>query len=79
MLKIVRLGLVTAAVSVFILAGQSSAGAATLPALPAVPSASAVPVVGGLVDSLVGIATGTAYGAGGAVLAVVSSVTGGAV
>jgi hypothetical protein len=79
MLQIVRLGLVTAAVSVFILAGQSSAGAATLPALPAVPSASAVPVVGGLVDSLVGIATGTAYGAGGAVLAVVSSVTGGAV
>jgi hypothetical protein len=36
-------------------------------------------VVGGLVDSLVGIATGTAYGAAGATLAVVSSVTGGAV
>jgi hypothetical protein len=80
MKRFVRLGLVIAAVSAFTLAGQSSASAATLPALPvAVPSASAVPVFGGLVDSLVGITTGTVYGAGGAVLAVVSSVTGGAV
>jgi hypothetical protein len=79
MIKIIRLALVTAAVSAFILAGQASASAATVPALPAAPSASAVPVVGGLVDSLVGIATGTAYGAAGATLAVVSSVTGGAV
>jgi hypothetical protein len=79
MKRLVRLGLVIAAVSAFTLAGQSSASAATLPALPAVPSVSAVPVFGGLVDSLVGITTGAAYGAGGAVLAVVSSVTGGAV
>jgi hypothetical protein len=76
MKRIVHLGLVIAAVAAFTLVGQSSASAATLPPLPALPSASAVPVVGGLVDSLVGIATGTAYGAGGAVLAVVSSVTG---
>jgi hypothetical protein len=79
MIKIARLGLVTAAVSAFVLAGQSSASAATLPALPAAPSLSVIPIFGGLADSLIGIATGTAYGAGGAVLAVVSSLTGGAV
>jgi hypothetical protein len=33
-------------------------------------------VIGGLVDSLVGIATGTVHGAAGAALAVVSSVLG---
>jgi hypothetical protein len=79
MKKIVRLVLVIGAASAFILAGQSSASAATVPALPAVPSASAVPVVGGLVDSLVGIATGTYYGAAGATVAVLNSVTGGAI
>jgi hypothetical protein len=73
MKRIVHLGLVTAAVAAFTLVGQSPASAATLPPLP---SASAVPVFGGLVDSLVGIATGTVYGAGGATLAVVHSVTG---
>jgi hypothetical protein len=77
MTKIVRLGLVVAAVSVLTLAGQSAASAATVPALPATPSASSVPVVGGLVDSLVGIATGTYYGAADATLAVVNSLTGG--
>jgi hypothetical protein len=76
--KIVRLGLVTAAAFVALLAGASSAGAATVTALPAAPSASGVPVVGGLADSLVGIATGTAYGAAGATMAVVNSLTGGA-
>jgi hypothetical protein len=38
-----------------------------------------LPIIGGLVDSVVGIATGTAYGIAGAVHAVVSSVTGGRV
>jgi hypothetical protein len=79
MIKTARLGLVTAAVSAFILAGQSSASAATVPALPAIPSASGVPVVGGLIDSLVGIATGTYYGAADATMAVVNALTGGAV
>jgi hypothetical protein len=79
MKKIMHLGLVIGAVSAFILAGQSSASAATVPALPSVPSASSVPVVGGLVDSLVGIATGTYYGATGATFAVLNSVTGGAI
>jgi hypothetical protein len=36
-----------------------------------------LPIVGGLVDSVVGIATGTAYGIAGAAHAVVSSVAGG--
>jgi hypothetical protein len=36
-------------------------------------------VLGGLVDSLVGIATGTYYGAADATFAVVNSLTGGAV
>jgi hypothetical protein len=74
MIKIFRLGLVSAVVCAFILITQSTASAVTLP-FPAVPS-TGLPVIGGLVDSLVGIATGTAYGAGGAVLAVVSSLTG---
>jgi hypothetical protein len=79
MIKIVRLGLVLAAVSAFTLAAQSPASAVTVPPLPATPSASGVPVVGGLVDSLVGIATGTYSGAGDATAAVVNSLTGGAV
>jgi hypothetical protein len=51
---------------------------APVPTFPTVPS-SGVPVVGGLIDSLVGIGTGTVYGAGGAVLAVLNSLTGGAI
>ena len=75
MIKIFRVGLVTAMVTAFIVTAQSAASAVALPPLPAVPS-TGLPVVGGLIDALVGIATGTAYGAAGAVLAVVSSVTG---
>jgi hypothetical protein len=74
--KIVRLGLVIAAVFAFNFAGQSSADAATVPPLPSVPSTGA-PVVGGLIDSLAGIVTGTYYGAAGATMAVVNSLTGG--
>jgi hypothetical protein len=76
MTKIVRLGLGIAAVFAFNLAGQSSASAATVPMLPSPPSSGA-PVVGGLVDSLAGIATGTYYGAADATMAVVNSLTGG--
>jgi hypothetical protein len=76
--KITRFGLMISAVSAIILAGPLSASAATMPTLPSVPSVPA-PVVGGLIDSLVGIATGTAYGAGSATLAVLNSLTGGAV
>ena len=76
--KIVRFGLMIAAASALILAAPLSASAATLPPLPSVPSVPA-PVVGGLIDSLVGIATGTAYGAGSATLAVLNSLTGGAI
>jgi hypothetical protein len=75
---IARVGLVTTTAFVFLLAGVASADAATVPALPATPPASGVPVVGGLADSLVGIATGTYYGAGDATMAVVNSLTGGA-
>jgi hypothetical protein len=74
--KIVRLGLLNGAAFAFLLAGQSSAGAATVPALPSPPSSGA-PVVGGLMDSLAGIATGTYYGAADATMAVVNSLTGG--
>ncbi len=77
MTKIVRLGLVTAAAFAFVLVGQSPAGAATVPPLPSPPSSGA-PVVGGLLDSLVGIAVGTYYGAADATTAVVNSLTGGA-
>ncbi len=76
MTKIIRLGLAIAAVFAFSLAGQSPASAATAPTLPSVPSTGA-PIVGGLIDSLAGIGTGTAYGAAGAGLAVVNSLTGG--
>jgi hypothetical protein len=76
MIKIVRLGLAIAAIFALNLAGQSPASAAAAPALPSPPSSGA-PIVGGLVDSLAGIATGTAYGAAGAGLAVVNSLTGG--
>jgi hypothetical protein len=79
MKRIVRLGLVVAAVSAFTLVGQSSASAATVPPLPYIPSASAVPVVGGLVDSVVGITTGAYYGAADATFAVLNSLTVGAV
>jgi hypothetical protein len=79
MIKIVRLGLVIAAASAFTLAAQTPASALTVPALPATPSLSGLPVVGGLGDSLVGIATGTYYGAADATVAVVNSLTGGAV
>jgi hypothetical protein len=37
----------------------------------------ALPIVGGLIDSTVGIVTGAYYGIAGATHAVVSSVTGG--
>jgi hypothetical protein len=71
---IARLGVVTAAVSAFVLAAQSAAGAVvTVPPLPATPSFSGLPVVGGLLDSLVGIATGTYYGAADATFAVLNS------
>ena len=76
--KITRFGLMIAAVSAIILAGPLSASAATMPTLPSVPSVPA-PVVGGLIDSLVGITYGTAYGAGSATLAVLNSLTGGAI
>ena len=76
MTKIVRLGLAIAAVFAFNLAGPSPASAATAPTLPSPPSSGA-PIVGGLIDSLVGIGTGTTYGAAGAALAVVNSLTGG--
>jgi hypothetical protein len=75
MIKTVRLGLVAALATAFVVATQSTAGAVTLPPFPVVPS-TGLPVVGGLVDSLVGIATGTVHGAAGAALAVVSSVLG---
>jgi hypothetical protein len=39
----------------------------------------AIPIVGGLIDSVVGIVTGTAYGIAGAAHSVVSSVSGGRV
>jgi hypothetical protein len=72
--------LVATAVGGLMLAGVPLASAATLPAAVAVPSAvgtaspgTGLPVVGGLVDSVVGIITGTAYGIGGAASAVVCS------
>jgi hypothetical protein len=70
----VRSGLVIAAtVGAFVLAVQAPASAIVVPPLPATPSASGVPVVGGLLDSLVGITTGTYYGAADATFAVVNS------
>ncbi|MEA2614694.1 MAG: hypothetical protein QOE72_477 [Chloroflexota bacterium] len=39
----------------------------------------AIPIVGGLIDSVVGIVTGAAYGISGAAHSVVSSVSGGRV
>jgi hypothetical protein len=71
MIKTVRLGLVAARATASVVATRSTAGAVTLPPFPVVPS-TGLPVIGGLVDSLVGIATGAA----GAALAVVSSVLG---
>jgi hypothetical protein len=38
-----------------------------------------IPIIGGLIDSVVGIATGTAYGISGAVHSVVASLSGGRV
>jgi hypothetical protein len=38
-----------------------------------------IPIVGGLIDSVVGIATGAAYGISGAAHSVAASVTGGRV
>jgi hypothetical protein len=73
MIKIIRLGLVPAAVAAYIVAAQSSASAATVPALPATPSFSGIAVLGGLLDSLVGIATGTYYGAADATMAVLNT------
>lgn len=74
--KIVRFGSMIVTVSALVLAGQWSASAATMPPLPSIPS-TGIPVVGGLVDSVAGIAVGTAYGAGAATLAVLNSLTGG--
>jgi hypothetical protein len=71
--KFARLGVVTTAVSAFLLAAQSAASALTVPPLPAPPSLSGVPVFGGLLDSLVGIATGSYYGAAGAAFAVLNT------
>jgi hypothetical protein len=71
--KFARLGVVTTAVPAFVLAAQSAASALTVPPLPATPSLSGVPVFGGLLDSLVGIATGTYYGAADATVAVLNT------
>ena len=59
--------LVVTAVGGLMLAGMPLAGAATLPAAP---SPGGLPIVGALVDSVVGIVTGTTYGIGGAASAV---------
>lgn len=67
-LSIVRRSLlVAAAVGGLMLAGMPLVGAATLPAAP---SPGGLPIVGALVDSVVGIVTGTTYGIGGAASAV---------
>jgi len=70
--------LVTAAVGGLMLASMPLASAATLPAPGAVPGAvtaaapvPSLPIVGGLVDSVIGIVTGTLYGISGAASAVV--------
>ncbi|WP_158887149.1 hypothetical protein [Amycolatopsis anabasis] len=81
-----RFLLVTAVAGVMILAGQSLAGAAILPEAASSPAmagnaaspGTGIPILGGLVDSVVGIVTGTAYGIGDAVKAVLASLTGGA-
>jgi hypothetical protein len=68
--------LVATAVGGLMLAGVPPASAATLPAAVASPSAviatpgTGVPVAGGLIDSVVGIITGTFYGIRGAASAV---------
>jgi hypothetical protein len=71
--KFARLGVVTTAVSAFVLAAQSAASAATVPALPATPSLGGVPVIGALLDSVVGIVTGAYYGAADATFAVLNT------
>jgi hypothetical protein len=70
--------LVATAAAGLMFAGTPLAGAATAPAPGAVPGAvtgaapvPSLPVVGGLVDSVVGITTGTLYGISGAASAVV--------
>jgi hypothetical protein len=63
------------------LASVSPASAATLPAAIVAPSAVSIaspgtglPIVGGLVDSVVGIVTGTVFGISGAARAVACSI-----
>jgi hypothetical protein len=68
--------IVATAVGGLMLASMPLASAATTPAPGAIPGAAAAPVpslpiVGGLVDSVVGITTGTLYGISGAASAVV--------
>jgi hypothetical protein len=70
--------LVATAAGGLMLASSPLAGAATTPAPGAIPGAvtgaapvPSLPVVGGLVDSVVGITTGTLYGISGAASAVV--------
>jgi hypothetical protein len=71
--KFARLGVVTTAVSAFVLAAQSAASAATVPPFPATPSLGGVPVIGALLDSVVGIVTGAYYGAADATFAVLNT------
>jgi hypothetical protein len=74
-MNLVRRSILVGSASVIaLLAGQSVAGAETAPV--ASPGAG-IPVFGGLVDSVVGIVTGTVYGIGGAASAVLASLTGG--
>jgi hypothetical protein len=62
--------LVVSAVGGLMLAGVPLASTATLPAAVAAPSPGGLPIVGALIDSVVGIVTGTTYGIGGAASAV---------
>jgi heme A synthase len=77
MIKTVRLGLVTAATSVFILASQTLAQRRHRASTPSHPACLRGPRGGGLLDSVADIATGTYYGAADAAVAVVNSLTGG--
>jgi hypothetical protein len=72
--------LVATAVGGLMLASVPLASAATLPAAVTSPSAviatpgTGVPIAGGLIDSVVGIITGTLYGISGATRAVACSI-----
>jgi hypothetical protein len=76
-LAVARRGfLVAAAAGAVALAGAPVASAATSPTAPAAVASpgTGIPVFGGLIDSIVGIVTGTAHGIAGAAGAVVCSV-----